>query len=74
MQTKRQSLVEAGLNTFSGYVISVIVQLLVFPLFDIHLPLEQNLLLVAIFTAVSIVRSYAWRRLFNRLHRPRMDS
>lgn len=66
MQTRRSSLLEAFLNTFSGYVISVFVQLLVFPWYGINLSLGDNLAIVAIFTAVSIVRSYLWRRLFNR--------
>lgn len=68
MQTKTQSLVEAFLNTLSGYVISVIVQVTLFPFFGIHLPLHTNMVIVAIFTAISIVRSYLWRRYFNRRH------
>lgn len=71
MQTRRQSMIEALLNTASGYILSVFVQLLVFPWFGVHLALSQNLALVAIFTLVSIARSYAWRRLFNHIHRPR---
>lgn len=71
MQTRRQSLIEAGLNTLTGYIISVITQVLVFPLFGVHLALGQNMVLVGVFTAISIVRSYVWRRIFNHLHRPR---
>lgn len=71
MQTRRQSLIEAGLNTLTGYIISVVTQVLVFPLFGVHLALGQNMVLVGVFTAISIVRSYVWRRIFNHLHRPR---
>lgn len=66
MQTRRSSLVEAFLNTMSGYVLSVFVQIHLFPLYGIHLSLGDNLGIVAIFTAISIVRSYLWRRIFNR--------
>lgn len=69
MQSRLSSLVEALLNTFTGYVISVIAQVLLFPHFGVHLSLGQNMKIVAIFTAISIVRSYCWRRLFNHIHR-----
>ncbi len=70
MQTRLQSMIEAGLNTLTGYIISVIAQLFIFPLYGLHASLSQNMQIVAIFTAISIVRSYFWRRLFNHLHRP----
>lgn len=68
MQSKRHSLIEAVLNTAIGYVIAILTQVAVFPLFGIHIPLEQDLLIGLIFTVVSLVRSYALRRLFNRWH------
>ena len=71
MQTKTQSLIEAFLNTLSGYLISVLVQVLLFPAYGVHLGLAENMQIVAIFTAISIVRSYFWRRFFNHRHRPK---
>jgi membrane protein implicated in regulation of membrane protease activity len=65
VQTKTQSLIEACLNTATGFALSVVVQVLVFPLYGVHLSLGTNMQLVAIFTAVSILRSYWWRRFFN---------
>ena len=64
-------MVEAFLNTLTGYIISVIAQVLLFPACGVQLGLAENMQIVAIFTAISIVRSYFWRRLFNRLHRPK---
>lgn len=66
MQSKLSSLVEAALNTASGFVISVATSALVFPMFGVHLPLVSNIKIVAVFTIVSIVRSYFWRRYFNK--------
>lgn len=66
MQTRRESLVEAFWNTATGYLISVLVQVWVFPLYGVHLGLGENMQLVAIFTFVSIVRSYLWRRYYNK--------
>ena len=61
------SLVEAIANVVVGYGIAVLAQVLVFPLFGLRASLADNLLIGGIFTAVSVVRSYALRRLFERL-------
>lgn len=65
MQTKTQSLIESFCNILIGYVVAVISQLLVFPLFDINVPLSDNLLIGLYFTIISLVRSYIIRRYFN---------
>jgi len=41
-------------------------QIMIFPLFDINVPLGSNLGIGVWFTAVSIVRGYCVRRWFNR--------
>lgn len=66
MQSKTQSLIESVFNVVIGYVVALFSQLAIFPLFDIHIPLTDNLLIGAFFTIVSIIRSYVIRRLFNR--------
>ena len=65
MQSKRMSLLEASLNTASGFIVSLIVWQSICKWLDIPMPLGRNLLITGIFTIVSIVRSYLWRRLFN---------
>jgi hypothetical protein len=57
--------VESVANVAVGYGVAVATQLVVFPWFGVHLPLADNLLIGAVFTVVSLVRSYALRRLFN---------
>jgi hypothetical protein len=69
MQTRWQSLLEATLNIVIGSLVSLVVQRLVFPLYGIQITLAQDIQIVAIFTVVSIARSYLLRRFFNRLHR-----
>ena len=66
-QSRFASLVESVLNIVIGYGVAVLAQLLIFPLFDIHITLSDNLMIGALFTLVSLVRSYALRRLFNLL-------
>lgn len=66
-QSKLMSLAEALLNVAIGYIIAVITQLLVFPIFGLHVSITDNLLIGAFFTAVSIARSFAVRRLFEAI-------
>ena len=58
------SFVEAIANVGVGYILAVLTQVIVFPLFDIRTSLSDSLIIGMFFTAVSIVRSYALRRLF----------
>ena len=60
-------MIEAVANVVVGYWIAVGAQIAIFPLFGVNLPLWDNMLIGALFTVVSLVRSYALRRLFNRL-------
>ena len=64
-QSRLMSLVESLVNVLVGYGVAVATQMTVFPLFGLAVTLTENLLIGLIFTVVSIVRSYALRRLFN---------
>jgi hypothetical protein len=64
-QSRKMSLVEALLNVAIGYLVAVLAQIFIFPLFGIYVPLGDNLLIGLCFTVVSIVRSYLLRRFFN---------
>ena len=65
-QSRRSSLMESFVNVLVGYFVAVGSQVLVFPLFGIHVPLRSNFMIGLWFTGISLVRSYALRRLFNR--------
>jgi len=68
MQTKRHSLLEQVLNVGSGFVLSSLVwQFVIIKWWDIHTSFSENLQITSVFTIVSIVRGYVWRRLFNKL-------
>ena len=71
MQSRLQSLLEALANIAIGYLVALGAQLLIFPLFSVHIPMSSHLSIGILFTLVSLVRSYALRRLFNYLHRSR---
>ena len=66
-QSRLMSLVEAVANVAVGYAVAVATQVLVFPLFGLATTFEQNLAIGVIFTVVSLVRSYALRRIFEAI-------
>lgn len=68
-QSKLHSAIESVANVAVGYGVAVLTQVLVFPLFGLHASMSDNLLIGAIFTVVSLARSYTLRRVFNRWHR-----
>lgn len=64
MQTKKHSLIESMTNVAIGYGVAVASQIVIFPMFDISVPLSDNLMIGLWFTGVSIARSYIIRRFF----------
>ena len=62
------SFTESLVNVAIGYSVALATQFAVFPLFGMEVRLSDNLAIGAIFTAVSIVRSYCVRRAFNWWH------
>lgn len=67
-QSKKHSVLEAASNVLVGFFIAVTTQVVVFPWFGIHIPLHDNFLIGALFTLVSLVRSYCLRRWWNWVH------
>lgn len=67
-QSRLFSLVEAWTNTIVGLMLGFACNVLFLPLFGATLPISSNFRLSLIFTVLSVIRSYALRRVFNRLH------
>ncbi len=66
-QTRKGSLAEAAANIAVGFSVNYIANLLIFPLFGMHISLANNFLMGAIYTGISLARSYVLRRWFNGL-------
>ena len=66
-QSRLMSLIESVANVIVGYGVAVMTQILIFPIFGLHTTLAQNLKMGAIFTVVSIARSFALRRVFEAI-------
>lgn len=64
-QSKVESFIESTMNILVGYGVALLSQIVIFPMFDIHVPMSTNLGIGAWFTIISLIRSYAIRRWFN---------
>jgi hypothetical protein len=67
-QSPRHSALEAVANVAIGYGVALVSQIVVFAGLGVEASFRQNLAIGAWFTGVSLVRSYAVRRMFNRWH------
>lgn len=66
MQSKKYSLIESITNTFVGFMISLLIQLIIYPTMGIPVTFTQNIVITFVFTFSSILRGYIVRRMFNR--------
>lgn len=65
-QTKVISFIEASVNVASGFLLSLVIwQLIAGPLYGYEITIWDNIGLTSIFTFVSVIRGYLWRRFFN---------
>ena len=69
MQSKKDSLIESLTSTTIGWLIGVILNMLVLPLFDYNITVIDSLWVSLIFTVVSVIRGYVIRRFFNSKER-----
>lgn len=66
-QSRLMSAVESGVNVAVGFWIAVATQAVVFPMFGLHASTSEHLAIGVIFTAVSLIRSYCLRRVFEAI-------
>mgnify|MGYP001384400236 FL=1 len=62
----RSDVLESMIDVGSGFFLSIIIQLTIFPLFDLHPTIFENFQIALIFTVVSMTRSALWRRYFRK--------
>ena len=63
---KWNNLLESIIDVGSGFILAILIQLLIFPLFGLHPTILDTLGIALIFTVVSIIRSAIWRNFFRR--------
>ncbi len=68
MQSRLGSATESVINVLVGFGLALAAQMVLFPLAGITVPVSTHLGLSAVFTVLSLVRSYVLRRVFNQWH------
>jgi high-affinity Fe2+/Pb2+ permease len=66
MQTKKQSLIESGINILIGFVIALFIGIFIFKITGIKATYTQNFMSTTLFTIASFIRQYIIRRWFNK--------
>jgi hypothetical protein len=66
MQSKKGSAAESLTNIAIGIGIGFLSNIIVLPAFGYPVSLHDGLLISLVFTAISFVRSYAVRRIYNK--------
>lgn len=67
MQSRFMSFVESLANILVGFGVAILSQVIVFPIFGIHVPFVTNLWIGLWFTVISLIRQFILRRYFNGL-------
>jgi len=62
----KKCFIESVIDVGSGFILAILIQLLIFPLFGLHPTILDTMGIALIFTVVSIIRSAIWRNFFRR--------
>ena len=62
----KRDIIESIIDVRSGFLLAILIQLLIFPLFGLYPTILDSMGIALIFTVVSMTRSAIWRWLFRR--------
>ena len=57
---------ESVIDVGSGFILAILIQMFIFPLFDLYSSIFDSMGIALIFTVVSMTRSALWRRYFRK--------
>tara|TARA_R110002050_G_scaffold48683_2_gene113155 strand:- start:2824 stop:3036 length:213 start_codon:yes stop_codon:yes gene_type:complete len=66
-QTNKQSMIEVVINTVTGFFTSMGIQLIIFPIMDIPVTLNENFTITFVFMFFGIIKGFVMRRIFNKI-------
>lgn len=72
MQSRYESVVESCNKVLTGYVVMLLSQFAIFPLFNIHISVVDDFWIALYFSIIGLVRNYAIRR-FNNIKEVRLN-
>ena len=62
----KRDILESIIDVGSGFLLAILIQLLIFPLFGVYPTILDSMGIALIFTVVSMTRSAIWRWWFRR--------
>jgi hypothetical protein len=65
-----RSFIESLIDVGSGFILAILIQILIFPLFGLYPSILDSMGIALIFTVVSITRSWIWRLVFTKYKKP----
>ena len=65
-EKKMNDIFESVIDVGSGFILAILIQMFIFPLFDLHPSIFDSMGIALIFTVVSMTRSALWRRYFRK--------
>lgn len=68
MQSRLWGFIEVITSVTLGFIIGVLSNIIVLPLFGLYASVTDSVLISVIFTCIGVVRSYMIRRLFNNIN------
>lgn len=66
MQSKKESLLESGINIVIGFIVALFIGIFIFKITGIQATYTQNFMSTTLFTIASFIRQYIIRRWFNK--------
>ena len=67
-QSTKMSLVESVVSVITGYILTVLIQLWVYPLFGVDIPSQAAMLISLIVVLAAFAKNFTIRRVFNYLY------
>lgn len=65
-QTKKGSFIEAVVNTFVGFIVTLIASPFIYWICGVEISFPAMSMVTLLFTIVSVIRNYVIRRFFNK--------
>lgn len=61
-----RSFIESFIDVGSGFILAILIQVYIFPFFNLYPTILDGISIASIFTIVSITRSWLWRMVFKK--------
>jgi len=67
-QSRKMSLLESTVSVVAGYILTVLIQFWVYPMFGVDIPSGAALMISLIIVLAAFAKNFTVRRFFNFLH------